>query len=55
MIEETPDPAYQYTDDDSGCLLYWPTKPPETPVEPPKPSAEGLGRVAALTQRQWGL
>lgn len=55
MIEETPDPAYQYTDDDSGCLLYWPAKPPEAPAEPPKPAAEGLGAVAALTRQDWGL
>lgn len=55
MIEETSDPAYQYTDDDSGCLLYWPAKPPETSAEPPKPAAEGLGAVAALTRQDWGL
>lgn len=54
-MNEDQDPAYQYTDDNSGCLLYWPEKPPETPVEPPKPAAEGLGTVAALTQRHWGL
>lgn len=55
MIEETSDPAYMYTDDDSGCLLYWPAKPPETPAEPPKPATDGVGRVAALTRRDWGL